>query len=458
MKEAGCEGVFLGIESGSDEMLARMNKTARRKDYEQAISLFRAAEISTYASLIIGFPGETAKTVQETIDLLEEMRPDFFRAQLWYCDPITPIWDKRLEYDIQGSFFNWSHSTMDAKTACDWIDYLFLAVENSIWLPQHGFEQWSTFYLQRKGMTAIAIKRFLKYFNALVKEKLLYPGKREINPMLLKNLERSCQFDHPQHIEPDILQLFSGSSYIAAERFWLEEFSFVHQINGTIRESTAEEDQRLVGGSRIIDKVLLNQLGFAKQKLLPFVILAAYSVLLSRLSGQADTQLIIAIQPPQLGNVIPLRLHMLQDMSFKEFVQFVEQKYHTAMQYQLYAFQVLKSPLKTLEKLHPYFEAGFYYGERTVDRDITDLEEALRFYPDIGLILQMIKSEEDAEVRLLYKKGWYREETIEKLGSYLRSILEEGSKKTEIRLGQLMPGSRDYTTSAASDECETFRF
>jgi radical SAM superfamily enzyme YgiQ (UPF0313 family) len=91
MGKAGCEGVFLGVESGSDQMLERMNKTARRADYMKSIPLLRQAGISTYASLIVGFPGETLETVQETMSFVEEARPDFFRAQLWYCDPLTPI-------------------------------------------------------------------------------------------------------------------------------------------------------------------------------------------------------------------------------------------------------------------------------------------------------------------------------------------------------------------------------
>jgi anaerobic magnesium-protoporphyrin IX monomethyl ester cyclase len=76
MKRAGCEGVFLGVESGSDEQLKRMNKTARRKNYLSAISDFRDVGIATYASVIIGFPGETAATVAETESLLTEARPD----------------------------------------------------------------------------------------------------------------------------------------------------------------------------------------------------------------------------------------------------------------------------------------------------------------------------------------------------------------------------------------------
>src|SRR5262245_23613294 len=37
MAEAGCEGVFLGVESGSDAILTQMNKSSRRKHYARAI-------------------------------------------------------------------------------------------------------------------------------------------------------------------------------------------------------------------------------------------------------------------------------------------------------------------------------------------------------------------------------------------------------------------------------------
>lgn len=43
MGKAGCEGVFMGIESGSDEMLKNMRKTARTHHYHQAIPLLREA-------------------------------------------------------------------------------------------------------------------------------------------------------------------------------------------------------------------------------------------------------------------------------------------------------------------------------------------------------------------------------------------------------------------------------
>lgn len=197
MARAGCEGVFLGVESGSDAMLKRMNKTSRRHNYLAAIPAFRAAGISTYASLIVGFPGETLETVQESWDLVEEARPDFFRAQLWYCDPMTPIWAQRAEHGVQGSAFNWTHATMDAPTACDLIERLFLEVEGSLWLPQWGFEQWSTFYLQRRGMSLPQVKTFVRRFNDLVREKLVHGGPTAQHGALIDRLAASTRLGGP---------------------------------------------------------------------------------------------------------------------------------------------------------------------------------------------------------------------------------------------------------------------
>jgi anaerobic magnesium-protoporphyrin IX monomethyl ester cyclase len=212
MAAAGCEGVFLGIESGSDAMLKRMNKRTRREQYRRAIPLLHAAGISTYASLIVGFPGETDETVGETISLIEEARPEFYRAQLWYADPLTPIWRERERYGITGMGFSWAHDTMDAQRACAWIDTMFLQVEGSTWLPQFGFEQWSTFYLQRHGMSREQIGVFLRSFNAVIKHRLV--GQGEATPAeLIDNLRASCQFDRPANAAARAPEPWSGRAY-----------------------------------------------------------------------------------------------------------------------------------------------------------------------------------------------------------------------------------------------------
>jgi radical SAM PhpK family P-methyltransferase len=203
MAEAGCEGVFLGAESGSDEMLQRMNKTSRRRNYLEAIPLLRRHGIITHASLIVGFPGETPDSVAESISLVEEAQPDFFRAQLWYCDPITPIWAQREAYGVSGSAFNWSHRTMDHRAAADIVDHMFLTVRNSVWLPQNGFELWSVFYLLRHGCSLDAIKTYLRAFNAAIKERLVGSPGREPGAAALDLLRRAARVEDPV---PDALR------------------------------------------------------------------------------------------------------------------------------------------------------------------------------------------------------------------------------------------------------------
>ena len=194
MAESQCEGVFLGVESGSDQMLQRMNKSARRKHYLHAIPRLNSCGISTYASLIIGFPGETNETIRDTIELVEEAAPEYYRTQLWYADPVTPIWQQRQAYGITGEGFNWSHATMSVGEACDRINSTFLDVKNAEWLPQFGFEQWSVFYLSRLGMTRPQIRRFVGCFNAIIKHALASGG-AAAPPELVDDLRASCQFD-----------------------------------------------------------------------------------------------------------------------------------------------------------------------------------------------------------------------------------------------------------------------
>jgi anaerobic magnesium-protoporphyrin IX monomethyl ester cyclase len=195
MAKAGCEGVFLGVESGSDAQLQRMNKTSRRKHYMKAIPAFREVGIKTHANFVVGFPGETPDTYYETVDLIEQARPDTFRGQLWYADPITPIWEKKEEYGIQGSAFAWSHKTMSSQMACNYVDELFLNIQGSVWLPQNGFEQWSIFYLQRKGMSYQQIVEFLRAFNHIKKEQMRNPDSQDIPEGLLEKIRSSCKFD-----------------------------------------------------------------------------------------------------------------------------------------------------------------------------------------------------------------------------------------------------------------------
>jgi radical SAM PhpK family P-methyltransferase len=197
MRDSGCEGVFLGVESGSDTVLKMMNKTSRAEHYRRVIPQLRRAGILTHCSLIVGFPSETDETLRETVDLIEETGPSTFQAHAWYCDPSTPIWKKREELQLSGTGFEWSHRTMSSETALQMVEELFVGVKNSTWLPQHGFESWSLFYLQRKGMPLDQIWAFLRAFDDAVAFKLRHPGSQAVAPALLEALGTTGRFELP---------------------------------------------------------------------------------------------------------------------------------------------------------------------------------------------------------------------------------------------------------------------
>ncbi|MGD2091011.1 MAG: PhpK family radical SAM P-methyltransferase [Candidatus Aminicenantes bacterium] len=202
MKESGCEGVFLGLEAGNDRILTNMKKNVTAAEYVEGISLLKQYGIITYGSFIIGFPGETLETVRDTVQLIKETKIDFYRTQLWYCDPITPIWKERQKFHISGSNFQWRHATMDSKEAADLIENIFLSVKESIWLPQYGFDFTRLFHLLTRGISWKQIKNFIRFFNEGIKKKLLNPSttQTDVSPEIMNCIKDIFHPENLQHL------------------------------------------------------------------------------------------------------------------------------------------------------------------------------------------------------------------------------------------------------------------
>lgn len=441
MAEAGCEGVFLGIESGSDTMLKTMNKTAKRQDYIRAIPLLSKAGISTYASLVVGFPTETYETLQETIDLVEEAKPDFFRAQLWYCDPVTPIWRQREKYGIKGSAFNWSHDTMDARTASDLIDRMFIGVENSVWLPQNGFEQWSTFYLQRKGMSLERIKTFLRSFNAAIKERLLDPGRREISPELLESLKQSCQFDKTS--EPDLtpVELLSGARYLAAEEHWADVFRAETQPaeapRPAVTKAAAEPARLDFAPERKLAESLKAQYG----ERLPELLLAAYGLLLARRQGTDASNVVASFEERAAGGALPVRVGAGGASDFAALLRETGRQRELGAEHGRFAFHILSSEARARVRgiRAPRFRHGFVY--RHGDGAGGELARALKSYPAVAaglaLTFEAFESEGHLDLRFSYAKSEYGREECEQMAIELLALLASVAADPAAPLAEL---------------------
>src|SRR6476646_4175011 len=118
--------------------------------------------------LLSAFPERPKRPSRKTIDFIRETKPDYYRAQMWYCEPGTPIQNERVKYNIKGEGFVWSHATMDSLEAMDHIDRMFLTLDQSLWLPQWSFDFWIIPYLLGKGISLVQFREFMTQSHKLL--------------------------------------------------------------------------------------------------------------------------------------------------------------------------------------------------------------------------------------------------------------------------------------------------
>ncbi len=435
MARAGCQGVFLGLESANDQMLINMHKTPRKHHYLSVVPMFKNAGIKVFASLFFGFPGETHATAQETMDFLAETRPDFYRPLVWYCDPVTPIWKERDRYGIKGYHFSWSHDTMDVGTACDLVERCFLTFDTPLWVPDPGFNFVSLFLLQNRGMSFAQIETFLRCFDAAVKEKVLDPTRREPSPQLIDNLRRACQFDQAAAPELETLEILSADRYAAAERFFLAELGngrATAAANGKAESAPAGDWQP--GPVHRLPRPLLEALERDCGVERASVFLAALAAALLRLDGRDDTAVVVAAGHD--GESFPVRLEASERLGFRDLAQVVRGKLAATAPHQRFAPAIFAGVFRMpgYVKKPPVFDVGYL--------EVPAGSDGLRGFAgpawrELELVLRVEPSGHELAFELLTASAALAPERVEELGETLREILTAAALNPAVRLGDI---------------------
>lgn len=107
MREAGCDCISFGIESGNPEMLKRIRKGITLDQARQAVAWCRQADILPHASFMVGLPGETRQTLEDTHRFATELGIAY-GYHFFAPFPGTTVREELDSYDIEILTDDWS--------------------------------------------------------------------------------------------------------------------------------------------------------------------------------------------------------------------------------------------------------------------------------------------------------------------------------------------------------------
>jgi len=166
MADAGCRGVFLGIESLDDRVLKSMRKASTLKAYTRGIRELLTVDINIHANFIIGFPGDVPENTPRFMRWIDDLGVDFFCATPWYCSPATPIHKEKEKYGIVGDYYRWKHDTMDVHQAMELEQSLIAGGEHSIFMTELGGRSfWTEIMLMSNGFTRSELRHAIATYN-----------------------------------------------------------------------------------------------------------------------------------------------------------------------------------------------------------------------------------------------------------------------------------------------------
>ncbi|MBI3578136.1 MAG: radical SAM protein [Ignavibacteriales bacterium] len=108
LKNAGCQTVWVGAESGSQKILDAMEKGTTVGEIYEATRLLHKIGIRVGFFLQFGYPGETKEDIEKTLQMVKDCQPDEIGISVSYPLPGTKFYD-RVQAEL-GEKQNWTES------------------------------------------------------------------------------------------------------------------------------------------------------------------------------------------------------------------------------------------------------------------------------------------------------------------------------------------------------------
>ncbi len=161
LKEQKLGILYMGVESGDDEVLRRIQKNATHDQMVEAAGKVKEAGILLSATVILGLGGVkgSAKHVSETARILTEMDPDYAGALTLTLIPGTALYKE------------WERGEFELITPFDSLRELKGLVENSTFTNCFFSSMHASNYFAIRGSMPKDRDKILKQLNALLSRK-----------------------------------------------------------------------------------------------------------------------------------------------------------------------------------------------------------------------------------------------------------------------------------------------
>jgi radical SAM superfamily enzyme YgiQ (UPF0313 family) len=140
MGQAGCWLISWGIESANEAILKHARKGYRQEQAIRALGWARAAGIKNWGYFIIGLPGETEESIQETIEYSKQLPLDIALFHIAAPYPGTPFFYEVAENGWFRPGTKWEEVDMDQSTV---LDYPGLPAERLEYWQKRATREWS---------------------------------------------------------------------------------------------------------------------------------------------------------------------------------------------------------------------------------------------------------------------------------------------------------------------------
>lgn len=148
MRLAGSDKISVGVESGSQEILNAMGRNITLEEMKKGIKKIRKFEFLLHITAMVGYPGETNKTINATKKFIKKINPDTFFIFIATPYPGTKLYEIAEKENLL-LHKNWSEyttlspiiklNTMNNKTLISYYNELL----------NYQYEKWGEFYKRR---------------------------------------------------------------------------------------------------------------------------------------------------------------------------------------------------------------------------------------------------------------------------------------------------------------------